>query len=233
MSRARSSTPAKAGVEPHRLNSTSAFAGVRSVRTNRTSVPSERTRRRSARIDSHALGFKPVLHYRRSRRTAESNRGTIMRARRRRLTGQVSSGRGARHSLGRSTLSTPSRGRARQPGSLPRHLSDRGSRAGAWLERGDYWVRADVAGIAGLLAQTPAGGLIDRSRNKPRIIILAAVLVTASCVSLPFISGFRAVTLTQRRGSGVTRRSIIPGTPSRPRSPGCSPGSSGRWWCSG
>ena len=54
-----------------------------------------------------------------------------------------------------------------------------------------------IAGIVGLLAQTPAGALIDRSRNKPHIVILAALLVTASCVSLPFVSGFFMVATTQ------------------------------------
>lgn len=35
-----------------------------------------------------------------------------------------------------------------------------------------------IAGIVGLLSQTPAGGLIDRATNKPRIVIIAALLVT-------------------------------------------------------
>ena len=39
-----------------------------------------------------------------------------------------------------------------------------------------------VAGIVGLLAQTPAGGLIDRSRNKPRIVMIAALLDRKSVV---------------------------------------------------
>lgn len=54
-----------------------------------------------------------------------------------------------------------------------------------------------VAGVVGLLAQTPAGGLIDRSRNKPRIVMAAALLVTLSSISLPIVSGFAAVTITQ------------------------------------
>ena len=54
-----------------------------------------------------------------------------------------------------------------------------------------------IAGIVGLISQTPAGGLIDRSRNKPRIVILAALLVTLSSVSLPFVSGFAMVAATQ------------------------------------
>jgi MFS family permease len=54
-----------------------------------------------------------------------------------------------------------------------------------------------IAGIVGLLSQTPAGGLIDRSRNKPRIVILAALLVTLSSLSLPIVSGFTMVAITQ------------------------------------
>ena len=54
-----------------------------------------------------------------------------------------------------------------------------------------------IAGIVGLLAQTPAGGLIDRSRNKPRIVMIAALLVTLSSISLPVVSGYAAVTITQ------------------------------------
>ncbi|WP_294354337.1 MFS transporter [uncultured Sphingomonas sp.] len=54
-----------------------------------------------------------------------------------------------------------------------------------------------IAGIFGLLAQTPAGSLIDKSRNKPRIVMAAALLVTLTSVSLPFVHGFAAVTATQ------------------------------------
>lgn len=54
-----------------------------------------------------------------------------------------------------------------------------------------------IAGIVGLLSQTPAGGLIDRSRNKPRVVMIAALLVTLSSLSLPVVSGFTVVTVTQ------------------------------------
>ena len=54
-----------------------------------------------------------------------------------------------------------------------------------------------IAGIVGLLSQTPAGGLIDRSRNKPRVVMIAALLVTLSSLSLPVVSGFTVVTITQ------------------------------------
>ncbi|WP_019517598.1 MFS transporter [Sphingomonas sp. Mn802worker] len=54
-----------------------------------------------------------------------------------------------------------------------------------------------IAGIFGLLAQTPAGSLIDKSCNKPRIVMAAALLVTLTSVSLPFVHGFAMVTATQ------------------------------------
>ena len=54
-----------------------------------------------------------------------------------------------------------------------------------------------IAGIAGLIAQTPAGALIDRTRHKRAVVIAGALAVTASCLALPFISNFYAVAATQ------------------------------------
>ncbi len=54
-----------------------------------------------------------------------------------------------------------------------------------------------IAGIAGLIAQTPAGALIDRSSHKPAIVIAGAVAVTLSCLTLPFVSNFYVVAATQ------------------------------------
>ena len=54
-----------------------------------------------------------------------------------------------------------------------------------------------IAGIAGLIAQTPAGALIDRSRSKRMIVIAGAVAVTLSCLALPFVSNFYVVAATQ------------------------------------
>lgn len=54
-----------------------------------------------------------------------------------------------------------------------------------------------LAGIAALVTQTPAGALVDSSRAKRALIIIAALLVTASCLVLPFISSFTLVALTQ------------------------------------
>src|SRR3954467_11500929 len=44
-----------------------------------------------------------------------------------------------------------------------------------------------IAGILGLVAQTPAGALIDATNHKRAIVIGGAIAVTASCLILPFI----------------------------------------------
>ncbi len=54
-----------------------------------------------------------------------------------------------------------------------------------------------IAGFAGLIAQTPAGAFVDNSRHKRSIIIGGALAVTASCLTLPFISNFYLVSATQ------------------------------------
>ncbi len=54
-----------------------------------------------------------------------------------------------------------------------------------------------LAGVAALLTQGPAGALIDRTRSKRAVIAIAALLVTLSCLMLPFVSSFGWVALTQ------------------------------------
>jgi MFS family permease len=54
-----------------------------------------------------------------------------------------------------------------------------------------------LAGVAGILAQTPAGALIDRSHAKRGWMIAAAIAVTVACVALPFIDRFALVAATQ------------------------------------
>ena len=54
-----------------------------------------------------------------------------------------------------------------------------------------------IAGICGLVAQTPAGALIDRTTHKRAIVVAGAVAVTASCLTLPWISNFYLVAATQ------------------------------------
>ncbi|EWY40274.1 MFS transporter [Skermanella stibiiresistens SB22] len=54
-----------------------------------------------------------------------------------------------------------------------------------------------IAGIAGIVAQMPAGALVDASRNKRGIVIAAALLVTLGSITLPFLPGFTLVALMQ------------------------------------
>jgi MFS family permease len=54
-----------------------------------------------------------------------------------------------------------------------------------------------VAALAGILAQTPAGALIDRSTAKRALMVGAAILVTLTCLILPLIHGFAMVAATQ------------------------------------
>lgn len=54
-----------------------------------------------------------------------------------------------------------------------------------------------LAGIAGLIAQTPAGALIDRTRHKRLMVGVAALVVTLCSVLLPFVSNFYVVAATQ------------------------------------
>ncbi|WP_249158904.1 MFS transporter [Bradyrhizobium tropiciagri] len=54
-----------------------------------------------------------------------------------------------------------------------------------------------IAAIAGILAQTPAGALIDRSRAKRALMIAAAMTVTAACLMLPLLDHFALVAATQ------------------------------------
>ena len=54
-----------------------------------------------------------------------------------------------------------------------------------------------VAALAGIIAQTPAGALIDRSTAKRALMVTAAILVTLSCIALPMIHRFELVAATQ------------------------------------
>src|SRR3954462_7838741 len=52
-----------------------------------------------------------------------------------------------------------------------------------------------IAGIAGILAQTPAGALIDATRLKRLVVACAALIVTAGSLLLPFLPTFWPVAL--------------------------------------
>lgn len=50
-----------------------------------------------------------------------------------------------------------------------------------------------VGGIAGLLAQTPAGALVDGASAKRAILVAAAIVVTVGSLALPWMPNFGAV----------------------------------------
>ena len=54
-----------------------------------------------------------------------------------------------------------------------------------------------AAAIAGIVAQTPAGALVDGTKAKRALVVAAALLVTASCLMLPFVKSFTLVIATQ------------------------------------
>jgi len=54
-----------------------------------------------------------------------------------------------------------------------------------------------IATVAGLVAQTPAGALVDAIRAKRAAMAIAAVVVTAASLSLPLVSNFFPVASSQ------------------------------------
>jgi predicted MFS family arabinose efflux permease len=65
-----------------------------------------------------------------------------------------------------------------------------------WNEA-EIGVAMSVAGLAGVLAQTPAGALIDATRAKRGVILVAAVAVAAPSLMLLLTSGFWSVVACQ------------------------------------
>jgi MFS family permease len=64
-------------------------------------------------------------------------------------------------------------------------------------DEGKIGLVMSIAAIAGILAQTPAGALIDRSTAKRGLMIAAAIAVTTASVVLPLITRFEWVAATQ------------------------------------
>ncbi len=60
-----------------------------------------------------------------------------------------------------------------------------------------------ISAIAGLLAETPGGALIDAIHAKRALVVLAALLVTGGSLLLPFLSTFLAVALSQAAVSAI------------------------------
>lgn len=65
-----------------------------------------------------------------------------------------------------------------------------------------------IAAIAGIVAQTPIGALIDASRAKRLLIVVGAVAVTLASLLLPFLRSFWPVAISQ--GIAGTAAAIFP-----------------------
>ena len=65
-----------------------------------------------------------------------------------------------------------------------------------------------VATIAGILAQTPAGALVDTTRAKRALMVAAAVIVTMASLALPLLQSFWPVAVSQ--GLAHAAGSIFP-----------------------
>ena len=61
-----------------------------------------------------------------------------------------------------------------------------------------------IATAAGLVAQTPAGALVDATRAKRALIVAAALMVTAASLALPWLPGFLPVAITQAAAHAAT-----------------------------
>src|SRR5215472_4270437 len=66
----------------------------------------------------------------------------------------------------------------------------------AWDEA-SIGVVMSIATLAGILAQTPAGALVDATRAKRAVMVGAAVLVTAASLLLPWLTTFWPVGASQ------------------------------------
>jgi MFS family permease len=64
-------------------------------------------------------------------------------------------------------------------------------------DAGSIGVVMSIGGIAGLLAQTPSGALVDATRWKRGIVVSGAILVTAGSLLLPLLPQFPMVALVQ------------------------------------
>lgn len=64
-------------------------------------------------------------------------------------------------------------------------------------EPGSIGLVMTLASVTALLTQTPAGALIDRTTAKRAVMAIAALLVTGSCLVLPWVTSVALVTLTQ------------------------------------
>ncbi|MFB6463806.1 MFS transporter [Bradyrhizobium tunisiense] len=54
-----------------------------------------------------------------------------------------------------------------------------------------------IATVAGIVAQTPAGALVDATRAKRLVMVIAAIMVTLASLSLPLFPSFLPVAISQ------------------------------------
>ncbi|RTM06797.1 MAG: MFS transporter, partial [Bradyrhizobiaceae bacterium] len=54
-----------------------------------------------------------------------------------------------------------------------------------------------IATIAGIVAQTPAGALVDATRAKRLVMVIAAIMVTLGSLLLPLFPSFLPVAISQ------------------------------------
>src|SRR5262245_40362497 len=58
-------------------------------------------------------------------------------------------------------------------------------------------IAMSIAAGAAIVAQTPAGALVDATRAKRLVMAVAAVLVTAASIVLPWLTSFWSVAASQ------------------------------------
>jgi sugar phosphate permease len=73
-----------------------------------------------------------------------------------------------------------------------------------WNEA-EIGVVMSIAAMAGIVAETPVGALIDTIQAKRAAVVLAALAVTAGSLLLPFLSTFFAVAVSQAAISAIVR----------------------------
>ncbi|MEK0082979.1 hypothetical protein [Benzoatithermus flavus] len=95
-----------------------------------------------------------------------------------------------------------------------------GSHLALWLLAIRHWDEAAIGvvlslgGIAGILAQIPAGTLVDATRRKRGLLAAAALFVTGGSLLLPLLRGFWPVALIQAACSAaaavLAQRVMVP-----------------------
>src|ERR1700749_3388889 len=81
-------------------------------------------------------------------------------------------------------------------------------------EEASIGVVMSIATAAGIIAQTPAGGLIDATRHKRSVMPAAAVAVVAASLMLPLVSSFVPVAASQAAAHAAVAL-FVPGLAAR------------------